>query len=846
MDNNFNSNNGNMNNYSSNNYYNPGVGNNDWDPEATVRMTPEMANQHINNTQNSQWNQEMNNNQGYNYNQGYVNDFNMMYNQNSAYSQDSLFNQNNNDQNMIVNRIVQPIVPKKKMSKWLKITLTSIISVIVLAGIVLGILLFRAKNNMPKDEFYADNIPNELVTYELDGYLYTSQVTDIKIENKKSSLFKETAECTYTLSDEMTTRFVTCSFEIKRNLISKWKADVSYELKDVKVDFSSNFITMSLSNLGYKSSEIDNIHVDEKTGNLQFTYLINDVYTACVVNGKSDFTENYEVKQENEKIIYTTNFTVTSQNLDCEWNVAEGNYSQAGVTNPELGIEITNKNDEIIFDITTLEFGKQRIEAKPDTKYDSAEKPYWDIVYETQGKDRREQNVNLTYTINITTDGIKNVSVKDASTTYYSCSLVNGAVDIEQTQIVDANGFEFEINSNQVYVSVFDAESKAAIEFFLERYPKFAGLVNIDVVDVKSNEASDYIRGRLSGDSGSRPDMLFVNSDYLWDYDVIQNEHVLPLSDIGLSNEMYSDAYKCAVDYGTYDGKLKAMTWTLSPGYFYYKKDIAKKVLGTDDPDKIQAMISDWNKFFSVAEKMKKKGYKMIPSADIVQQPILRNRSAVWVEDGKFQADESIKSLISVQYKIQTKGYAAGYAVGDEKWKKSFSNTKIFGDFSATRLSNNFDKNIKYGMCMGPAAYCWGGSLYGCVTDACQNPGLTSLILYTICCDQTMMEKLIKSDYYKKDNKNTNYVLNNKKIMATYIESDTTINQDYFSKQNEYELLDKILNEVSEGLYKTKYDKYIMKSVVTNTKRYVKKELKNVDAVINEVEKDTKDKFGLD
>lgn len=851
MDNNFNSNN-NMNNYNSNNYFNPNVGNNDWDPEATVRMTPEMANQHINNIQNPQWNQEISDNQAY------MNNSNMMYNQDSVYAQDSvygqdsmynqgmLYNQNGfNDQNMVVNRIVQPIVPKKKMAKGLKIALTAIISIIVLAGIVLGIMLFRAKNNMPNDEYYIANIPKELLTYMIDNEEYTDQIAEIKIENKKSSLFKETVDCTFIFQNDQISRAITCSFESKRNLVSKWKSEVTTDYQTAKIDFTEGFFESALSKKGYNVEKIDNISVDEKTGDYHFLCQTLDTYSACEVNSVLDFKEESEAKLENGVLTYDVIYKLVSSESHCNWNIPEGAYKQETEGEAELSLDVSSGKDSLIFDFTTVEFGNQQIEYPIYERFDDKGKPYMNISQNVTGKDRRGNTVNLTYAIDITADGIDKVSVKDSNNTYYSCGLELGSTTIEETQVVEAGGHEFVINKKTISITVTNDESAAAVEFFLEKYPQFKELVHVDGPDMYIEKES-AIKDKLNSDAGSRPDVLVVSADNLWNMGIIDNEHVVPLESIGIESGMYSNAYNSAIEYGTYDDELKAMTWTLSPGYFYYKKDIAKKVLGTDDPDKVQAMISDWDKFLKVAEKMKKKGYKMIPSEEIVEQPILRARENTWVENGKFQADDSIKKAIDIQYKLKTKGYTAGCKVGDGYWKKSFADKKIFGDFSATRFTNKYDKNTKYGMCMGPSAFCWGGNTYTCVTDTCENQGLAALMLYTLCCDKTMMEKLIKSDYYKKDSKDTTFVLNNKEVMASYIEAGTSINHDYFSNQNEYKVIENILNYAKEGKYKTRYDNYILTSVINNTRRYISKELKNVDKVVAEITKDTKDKYGLD
>ena len=47
-----------------------------------------------------------------------------------------------------------------------------------------------------------------------------------------------------------------------------------------------------------------------------------------------------------------------------------------------------------------------------------------------------------------------------------------------------------------------------------------------------------------------------------------------------------------------------------TPGLFAYRRSIAKDVLGTDNPDKVQEALSSWDKFNSVAKKQLPKGIR--------------------------------------------------------------------------------------------------------------------------------------------------------------------------------------------------------------------------------------------
>ena len=59
------------------------------------------------------------------------------------------------------------------------------------------------------------------------------------------------------------------------------------------------------------------------------------------------------------------------------------------------------------------------------------------------------------------------------------------------------------------------------------------------------------------------------------------------LDKLGLT-DAYSQSYPYTRKAGTYKGKLVAMTPEATPGAFMFDPDIAQKVLGTSDPEKVQ------------------------------------------------------------------------------------------------------------------------------------------------------------------------------------------------------------------------------------------------------------------
>ena len=96
--------------------------------------------------------------------------------------------------------------------------------------------------------------------------------------------------------------------------------------------------------------------------------------------------------------------------------------------------------------------------------------------------------------------------------------------------------------------------------------------------------------------------MFLIEADYALKY--VNSDYTLDVKDVGLTDDDLKDMYQYTKDIATDSkGKLKATTWQATPGLFAYRRSIAKDVLGTDDPDKVQEALSTWDKFDKVAEQ---------------------------------------------------------------------------------------------------------------------------------------------------------------------------------------------------------------------------------------------------
>ena len=90
---------------------------------------------------------------------------------------------------------------------------------------------------------------------------------------------------------------------------------------------------------------------------------------------------------------------------------------------------------------------------------------------------------------------------------------------------------------------------------------------------------------------------------------------------------------------GTNDeGTFVGIPNTAAPGGVFYRRDLAKEYFGTDDPEEIGKMMSDWDGFLEMAQTIKEKSggkVSMLAGMDSNVQAWLNANTKPWVEGNK-------------------------------------------------------------------------------------------------------------------------------------------------------------------------------------------------------------------
>lgn len=297
-------------------------------------------------------------------------------------------------------------------------------------------------------------------------------------------------------------------------------------------------------------------------------------------------------------------------------------------------------------------------------------------------------------------------------------------------------------DSKKIYAYSWDEDFSKKINVVLDKFPEYKDYVEFVTLGVSgtSDEYKTAIDTALkSGDK--YPSLIPADNDvakYWSETDATAN-----LTDLGFTDDVMANSYDFAKQYGTKDGQLKCVTWQATAGSVFYRRDIAKEVLGSDDPETVQAALADWDKFFETADKLKDAGYKIVSGPSDVKYAIWDTQSQPWVTDDgsseKLTLDGAVTEYLETGKKIYDGGYSNNTALWDPSWAADMTNdSKVFCYFGCPwfigSMQGNGAVDGNWGAVTGPTSYHWGGT-YVMVGKDTPNPELCAFLLYELTCD---------------------------------------------------------------------------------------------------------------
>lgn len=348
-------------------------------------------------------------------------------------------------------------------------------------------------------------------------------------------------------------------------------------------------------------------------------------------------------------------------------------------------------------------------------------------------------------------------------------------------------------------IYIWNDEFKSRFETYYPDYDKETG--KIGDVTVKftqnANEGNNYqdkldaaLKAQESADADDKVDIFLCEMDYVNKYtntDMAVDVKSLGLTDDDMS-QMYDYTKQAASDS---NGVLRGVSWQGCPGGFVYRRSYAKDIFGTDEPEKIQEQVSDWDKFDAAAATVKEKSdgkITMLSGFDDALRVFSNNVSQKFVsDDKKLQLDANIEAWIDKTKEYTDNGYNKKTSLWAKDWTAGMGKDgNVFGYFMpawginfslADGSGSKKDKDGKYtgggsygdwAVCMGPQSFNWGGSFI-CGAKGTDNAALVKDVMQKLCCDETIMYNISKEQQDFVNNKAANDKLDADGITSDFL-----------------------------------------------------------------------------
>ncbi len=281
--------------------------------------------------------------------------------------------------------------------------------------------------------------------------------------------------------------------------------------------------------------------------------------------------------------------------------------------------------------------------------------------------------------------------------------------------------------SGKIVVWSFTDELTDMVGMFNEVYPnvevEFVVIPNQD--EVYLNKLNTTLRSR-----SATPDAFTGEAAFYKQF--IDAGYWEPISDAPYNAE---DLVKNLVPYvpnssRNADGKITALSWQATPGALFYRRSIAKDVLGTDDPAEVSKWTSDLNKFYELGEKVKAttggKKYLLAGFSDM-SEFIFNLRDKPYVVDNKLTIPQGLLDYMKIARDMRDNGIESGTKTWQPPWFSSMADGSVMCYIlptwglhyvlkpNAEPEANEGKKDFTgdWGLAVPPASYSWGGTWIG-------------------------------------------------------------------------------------------------------------------------------------
>jgi multiple sugar transport system substrate-binding protein len=263
-----------------------------------------------------------------------------------------------------------------------------------------------------------------------------------------------------------------------------------------------------------------------------------------------------------------------------------------------------------------------------------------------------------------------------------------------------------------------DFKKLGFIERFEKKYPK----VKINLTVLPYNDYLSKITALLRSGKDT-PDIF--SAEYAFIIDLVESGYWDDLSQAPYNADV-SDLFIYLIDAGTDStGALRAISNGASPGGIFYRRSLAKRYLGTDDPAEVGNMLDTEEKFLAVARELSEKSggkVKMIGAYnDYIPYPLCRRTKSFVSRNNRLNIEQCIIDYFDFAKTLHNENLTAKAFPWSGEWFEEMNQRDahifcyILPTWGLPFVIKPNAKNTEgdWGLCKGPGSYFWGGTWWG-------------------------------------------------------------------------------------------------------------------------------------
>jgi multiple sugar transport system substrate-binding protein len=422
---------------------------------------------------------------------------------------------------------------------------------------------------------------------------------------------------------------------------------------------------------------------------------------------------------------------------------------------------------------------------------------------------------------------LKKVSFSLLSSLLVLILVLSGCQSTNSTGSTDSGGS----SKKEITVWSFTDEGKYAVKKFEEKYPD----VKVNFKHIPGDQYDTKLRSALQ--TGVKaPDVFALENGVVRKF--IDNPALENLSDYN-ADELIQQQYEYvqATEKDS-KGNVKVIGYQGTPGGIYYRRDLAKEYLGTDDPAKVSEMISSWDKLFEIGQRVEMESngeVHALSNWNAINTVQGGNVTQAWVVDEKLVIDPERLKVLDLGKTAQDKNVVAQL----EDWSPAMNATMQTGEImfypgptwylQYVLKANAPDTSGLWGLAHGPGSFYGGGTFYA-IYNKSENKELAWEFINFYSFDHDFLKQLAKEQSYFTSNRDVN------------AEMAPTLTSDFLGGQKYFEFFG-IEAEKIPSFTRTKYDGDIDAIWGENVQSFMKGNIKTKDELITKFKKDVKHDF---